>query len=282
MRRFLTLIGMLSAAVALAFTPAISATAVTQATARPAQSNAVLRPAATTHRVSTLTSVDSASALTKDQHASSEGIPEPPVGWHPPPRPARPWLDPHAITRTEKLSPADCAQVNAERAGAAPNCEVKSYFLQTGGNHLPVPAGTRYTQGNGTATTASATTASEPAYFQWGWYSYTQCSAHLGCNGWNENLQIYGVANYDHVYQWYHYCTAGGNLVDNTTTWCGYNYNGGTYNSNVGGPAMQFGDDNKAQQSLPGGGVVTGESGQRVWVSWAGFDFDYWNFGGDP
>lgn len=217
-----------------------------------------------------------ASAAAKNQHVASQVIPVPPAGWHPPNRPARPWLDRHATAWVQTLSPADCAQLNAEHPRAAPNCKVRDYFLKTGGSHQPLPAGTRFTGGSDTNSAFS------PPYYQWGWYSYVQCSYLLGCNGWNVNMQIYGVANDVHVYQWYHYCTPGGNLVDNTVTWCGYLYNGGTYNSQVGCNAMQFGDDNKATETLPGGSTVTGESGQRVWVSCEGVAFDYWTFGGRP
>jgi hypothetical protein len=230
--------------------------------------------------VGSVAAVAPASAAAKTQHAVSQAIPIPPAGWHPQVI-ARPWLNPYAITTIQTLSPAACAKLNAAHPGAAPGCKVRDYFLKTGGSHQPLPAGTRFTKGS------KAVSASSPPYYYWGQYSYTQCSYTFGCNGWNTHLQIDGVANNVHVYQWNVYCTAGGNLIGNVCTWPapgqsgGYLYNGGTYNSECGCTAMQFGDDSTASGTIAGTSV-TAESGQRVWVSDEGVGFDYWNYGGKP
>jgi hypothetical protein len=212
-----------------------------------------------------------ASAAAKKQHAASQAIPIPPAGWHPRTI-APPWLDPHATTWVQTLSPTACATLKADHPAAAPTCKVRDYFLKTGGSHQPLPAGTRFTKGSEASS----------SYYYWGIYSYWQCSYTLGCNGWNIHLRIDGVANNVHVYQWDVWCSPGGNVIYNSCTWKGYLYNGGTHNSNCNCNAMQFGDNSQATQALPGGSDITGESGQRVWVTDEGVGFDYSNWGGRP
>ena len=56
---------------------------------------------------------------------------------------------------------------------------------------------------------------------------------------------------------------------------------GGTYDSGCGCTAMQFGENSKASETVAGT-EITGESGQRVWVSDEGVAFDHSTFGGSP
>ena len=213
-----------------------------------------------------------ASAAATAQPTASRAIPIPPVGWHPQAI-ARPWLNPHATTRTETLSPAACAALHKEHPGAARSCKVRDYFLKIS-SHQPLPRGTRFVTANGAKATHTAAVQAATAYTEFD-YTWTQCATTAGgCNGWATTLEAQGVWNGTHVYQWNVWCTPRSSVYDNTCTWKGYLDNGGAYLAWCGCVAMQFGENSHASIS-EGGYTSNWEAGQRVWVNIFGYPFDH-------
>jgi hypothetical protein len=225
-----------------------------------------------------VTAVASASAATTGSsgHAVSQAIPIAPAGWKPE-TVARPWLNPHATMRVVTLSRTACSALNKARPGAAPDCTVRDYFLRDGGNHQPLPAGTRFSTG-GHVITAKAAAAASSAYWYWGVYSFVECSNSIaGCTAWNVNLTIDGVADGSNVYQWNVGCSTGSFGYDATCGWSGYLYNGGEVVPGCGCVGMQFGEDSTETIVTSITGFIN--SGQRVWVDSFGDWFNYSSWG---
>jgi hypothetical protein len=207
--------------------------------------------------------ISPASAASNARLAASQAIPVPPAGWHPQTI-TRPWLDPHAKTWIETLSPAACSALNHQHPGAAPNCTVRDYV--TGQKGQPLPKATRFITENGANAAAASAT-----WYQFD-YTFSQCG--LSCSIWSDSFEINGVYNGIRVWYWNIWNTPSTNGPSATTTWTGVRDNGGAYLSWCGCNGMQFGEDATITAYAAGSELID-DTWQRVWVDVWGTWFDY-------